>query len=103
MQSVGRWALTVKLTNMVVRGLSKTYSATAMSKGGLNWLRGTVIRKSGLSGSSHASTRPSTPQVVSTSTIVFGGGVKDATGKTAEYSVRVICVFSISFVDLLSS
>ncbi|THH10284.1 hypothetical protein EW145_g1425 [Phellinidium pouzarii] len=51
------------------------------------WLRGTIVRKSGLSSSS-LNTRPSTPAqpVASTSTASFGGGVKDATGKVSEYS-----------------
>ncbi|KAH8117232.1 CDK-activating kinase assembly factor [Phellopilus nigrolimitatus] len=51
------------------------------------WLRGTIVRKSGLPSSSH-STRSSTPAqpVASTSTTAFGGGVKDATGKVSEYS-----------------
>ncbi|KAI5124330.1 hypothetical protein M0805_008937 [Coniferiporia weirii] len=51
------------------------------------WLRGTIIRKSGLPASAQ-STRSSTPAqaVASTSTASFGGGVKDATGKVSEYS-----------------
>ncbi|TDL27260.1 CDK-activating kinase assembly factor [Rickenella mellea] len=52
-----------------------------MSKSG--WLRGTTVRK-GLGSSQN--TRASTPQVQSTSTTIFGGGVKDATGKVSEYS-----------------
>ncbi|KZT69047.1 CDK-activating kinase assembly factor [Daedalea quercina L-15889] len=48
-----------------------------------NWLRGTVIRKGG---SSVGNTRTSTPQIQSTSSTVFGGGVKDASGRVSEYS-----------------
>ena len=61
--------------------------------GGL--LKGTVIRKSGLQSTQQS--RSATPQIASSSTttsitanIPLGGGVKDATGKTAEYSVRYI-------------
>ncbi|GJE86955.1 CDK-activating kinase assembly factor [Phanerochaete sordida] len=50
---------------------------------GSSWLRGTTIRKGG-NGSS-ASTRTATPQVQSTSTTIFGGGVKDPSGRTSEY------------------
>ncbi|EED79038.1 predicted protein [Postia placenta Mad-698-R] len=56
------------------------------ASGGL--LRGTVIRKGGASSSS--STRISTPQVQSTSTTIFGGGVKDPSGRTSEYFVSLI-------------
>ncbi|EJF65719.1 CDK-activating kinase assembly factor [Dichomitus squalens LYAD-421 SS1] len=49
-----------------------------------SWLRGTTIRKSGPS--TAASTRTGTPtQVQSTSTTIFGGGVKDPSGRTSEY------------------
>ncbi|KDR81439.1 hypothetical protein GALMADRAFT_239344 [Galerina marginata CBS 339.88] len=48
------------------------------------WLQGKTVRKGGaLSSNSH--TRSSTPQVQSTSTTIFGGGVKDASGRTSEY------------------
>lgn len=54
------------------------------------WLRGTIIRKSGAS--TATSTRTSTPsQVQSTSATIYGGGVKDPSGRTSEYFVR-ICV-----------
>jgi CDK-activating kinase assembly factor MAT1 len=50
-----------------------------------SWLRGKTVRKGGLNSSS---TRSSTPQAVqSTSTTVFGGGVKDASGRTSEFFV----------------
>ena len=53
-------------------------------------LRGKVVRKSAAPGTAHTS-RSSTPQVASSSTVtVLGGGVKDATGKISEYSVRAI-------------
>ncbi|KAF8644119.1 hypothetical protein AX16_008648 [Volvariella volvacea WC 439] len=48
------------------------------------WLQGKTIRKGGLS-SSTSNTRSSTPQVHTTSATVFGGGVKDASGRTAEF------------------
>ncbi|KAH9901239.1 CDK-activating kinase assembly factor [Cubamyces lactineus] len=48
-----------------------------------SWLRGTIIRKSGPSTSTN--TRTSTPQVQSTSTTIYGGGVKDPSGRTTEY------------------
>ncbi|KAG6874303.1 hypothetical protein C0995_001528 [Termitomyces sp. Mi166 len=48
------------------------------------WLQGKTVRKGGL-GSSTNTTRSSTPQVQSTSTTVFGGGVKDPSGRTSEY------------------
>ncbi|KAM5539028.1 hypothetical protein V8D89_007251 [Ganoderma adspersum] len=48
------------------------------------WLRGTIIRKSGAS--TGTSTRTSTPsQVQSTSATIYGGGVKDPSGRTSEY------------------
>ncbi|PPQ78534.1 hypothetical protein CVT25_011806 [Psilocybe cyanescens] len=48
------------------------------------WLKGKTVRKGGaLASNTH--TRSSTPQVQSTSTTVFGGGVKDASGRTSEY------------------
>ncbi|KAI0703583.1 CDK-activating kinase assembly factor MAT1-domain-containing protein [Cytidiella melzeri] len=51
--------------------------------GASSWLRGTIVRKGG--GSSMSSTRTSTPQIQSTSTTIFGGGVKDPSGRTSEY------------------
>ncbi|KAG6884697.1 hypothetical protein C0992_005902 [Termitomyces sp. T32_za158] len=48
------------------------------------WLQGKTVRK-GAVGSSASTTRSSTPQVQSTSTTVFGGGVKDLSGRTSEY------------------
>lgn len=66
-----------------------TDELVAMSRSSTGgWLRGT-IRKAGTSSSAHG-TRSSTPQIQSTSTTIFGGGVKDATGKVSEYSVRVL-------------
>jgi len=56
------------------------------------WLQGKTIRKGGaLSSNSH--TRSSTPQVQSTSTTVFGGGVKDASGRTTEYFVSAALLY----------
>jgi hypothetical protein len=55
-----------------------------MNRNGL--LRGTVVRKSAQSA---ASTRSSTPHASqSAPTTIYGGGVKDASGRTSEYSVR---------------
>ncbi|KAI0709044.1 CDK-activating kinase assembly factor [Earliella scabrosa] len=48
-----------------------------------NWLRGTTVRKSGPS--TATSTRTSTPQIQSTSGTIYGGGVKDPSGRTSEY------------------
>ncbi|KAH9484174.1 RNA polymerase II transcription factor B subunit 3 [Psilocybe cubensis] len=48
------------------------------------WLKGKTVRKGGaLPSNTH--TRSSTPQVQSTSSTVFGGGVKDASGRTSEF------------------
>ncbi|KAF8636610.1 hypothetical protein AX17_003420 [Amanita inopinata Kibby_2008] len=50
------------------------------------WLQGKTIRKAGTA----SSTRSSTPsQFQSTSTTVYGGGVKDASGRTTEYFVTI--------------
>ncbi|KDQ60621.1 hypothetical protein JAAARDRAFT_31582 [Jaapia argillacea MUCL 33604] len=55
------------------------------------WLRGTTIRK-GLSTSSNPHTRSASPQVQSTSTTIFGGGVKDPSGRVSEfYSKEDVC------------
>ncbi|KAF8919641.1 CDK-activating kinase assembly factor MAT1-domain-containing protein [Mucidula mucida] len=48
------------------------------------WLQGKTVRKGGVNGSS-AGTRSGTPQVQSTSSTIFGGGVKDASGRTTEF------------------
>ena len=67
-----------------------------MSKAG-GWLRGSSKRGAT---SSTLTSRPSAggvPQslVQSTSSTVYGGGVKDATGKTAEFSVccRIVLIY----------
>lgn len=58
--------------------------SSRMSAGG--WLQGKTIKKSGAGSSNH--TRSSTPQQVqSTSTTIFGGGVKDPSGRVSEYFV----------------
>jgi CDK-activating kinase assembly factor MAT1 len=50
------------------------------------WLRGKTIKRAGAGSSNH--TRSSTPQQVqSTSTTVFGGGVKDPSGRVSEFFV----------------
>ncbi|KAG7086680.1 hypothetical protein E1B28_002618 [Marasmius oreades] len=56
-----------------------------MSRPNYGWLQGTTVRKSGITSSSSNATRSSTPQVQSTSSTVYGGGVKDPSGRTAEY------------------
>ncbi|KAA1474853.1 CDK-activating kinase assembly factor [Dentipellis sp. KUC8613] len=55
-------------------------SAGRSNAGG--WLRGSAIRKGT---SSNNASRSLTPQVHSTSTTVFGGGVKDPSGRTSEF------------------
>ncbi|KAF5330367.1 hypothetical protein D9619_005878 [Psilocybe cf. subviscida] len=50
-----------------------------------SWLQGKTVRKGGAV-SSNSHTRTSTPQgVQSTSSTVFGGGVKDPSGRTSEF------------------
>ncbi|TEB36030.1 CDK-activating kinase assembly factor [Coprinellus micaceus] len=52
------------------------------------WLQGRTVRKGGALSSTNA-TRSSTPQQVqSTSSTIYGGGVKDPSGRTAEFFVR---------------
>lgn len=49
------------------------------------WLRGTTVRKGGAATNNQ---RPNQGHVVSTSSTIFGGGVKDPSGRTSEYFVR---------------
>jgi len=57
-----------------------------MSRSSANgWLRGTTVRKGGAATNTQ---RPSQGHVVSTSNTIFGGGVKDPSGRTSEYFVR---------------
>ncbi|OAX40500.1 CDK-activating kinase assembly factor [Rhizopogon vinicolor AM-OR11-026] len=49
------------------------------------WLKGKTVRKGGITSSNAHTARSSTPQVQSTSSTVFSGGVKDASGRTTEY------------------
>ncbi|KIM57070.1 hypothetical protein SCLCIDRAFT_131342 [Scleroderma citrinum Foug A] len=49
------------------------------------WLKGKTVRKGGVASSTTQNTRSNTPQVQSTSSTLFGGGVKDASGRTTEY------------------
>lgn len=72
--------------------LSLKETTMAKASGSGSWFRGTVIRKSGFT-SSNQSSRGSTPQIQSTSSTIFGGGVKDATGKISEFSVGFIRIF----------
>ncbi len=63
--------------------VSLTYMSASRSNAG-SWLRGTTIRK----GTTTPATRSHTPQTQTTSSsIVFSGGVKDASGRTSEYFV----------------
>ncbi|KAJ7349266.1 CDK-activating kinase assembly factor MAT1-domain-containing protein [Mycena albidolilacea] len=50
----------------------------------MNWLQGKTVRKNTPAGSHSRSS--STPQVHSTSSTIFGGGVKDPSGRITEYS-----------------
>ncbi|KAI6116906.1 CDK-activating kinase assembly factor [Pisolithus croceorrhizus] len=52
---------------------------------GGGWLVGKTVRRGGLNPAGTHSSRSNTPQVQSTSTTVFGGGVKDASGRTTEF------------------
>ncbi|KAJ3802402.1 CDK-activating kinase assembly factor MAT1-domain-containing protein [Lentinula aff. detonsa] len=54
------------------------------TKSNYGWLQGRTVRKGGHA-SSNSHTRSSTPQVQSTSTTIFGGGIKDPSGRTSEY------------------
>lgn len=49
------------------------------------WIKGTTIRKGGAQTNSHNS-RSLAPTIQSTSSTVFGGGIKDPSGRTSEYS-----------------
>ena len=63
-------------------------TTTAPTMSSRQWIKGTTVRKGGAATSSHPS-RHLTPTVQSTSSTVFGGGVKDPSGRTSEYSVSV--------------
>ncbi|KAF9072962.1 CDK-activating kinase assembly factor MAT1-domain-containing protein [Rhodocollybia butyracea] len=56
------------------------------TKTNYGWLQGKTVRKGGHGSNLH--TRSSTPQVQSTSSTIFGGGIKDPSGRTSEYFVR---------------
>ena len=61
-------------------------ASVIMSRSSTNgWLRGTTVRKGGAATNAQ---RPSQGHVVSTSNTIFGGGVKDPSGRTSEYFVR---------------
>ncbi|KAJ7632223.1 CDK-activating kinase assembly factor [Roridomyces roridus] len=51
----------------------------------MNWLQGKTVRKNTPGNASH-SRSSSTPQIHSTSATIFGGGVKDPSGRITEYS-----------------
>lgn len=51
------------------------------------WLQGKTVRKGGITSSKEHTGRSGTPQVQSTSSTIFGGGVKDASGRVAEFYV----------------
>jgi hypothetical protein len=68
------------------RTLLVTSCMATKTNGTGGWLRGKTVRKGGTaSANSHA--RSTNPQVQSTSTTVFGGGVKDPSGRTTEFFV----------------
>ncbi|KAJ3728784.1 CDK-activating kinase assembly factor MAT1-domain-containing protein [Lentinula raphanica] len=48
------------------------------------WLQGKTVKKGGHS-ASNSHTRSHTPQIQSTSSTIFGGGIKDPSGRTSEY------------------
>ncbi|KIK63693.1 hypothetical protein GYMLUDRAFT_40757 [Collybiopsis luxurians FD-317 M1] len=54
------------------------------SKSNYGWLQGRTVKK-GSHSSSNSHTRSTTPQVQSTSSTIFGGGIKDPSGRTSEY------------------
>lgn len=65
------------------------------------WLQGKTVRKGGpLAQSSAHATRSSTPQIQSTSTTVFGGGVKDPSGRTSEFSVSLHTIILPNHISL---
>jgi CDK-activating kinase assembly factor MAT1 len=73
-------------TSFKSRSLHLTLMSRSNNVGG--WLRGKTVRKGGIA-STHSHTRSNTPQVQSTSTTIFGGGVKDPSGRTSEFFVRM--------------
>ena len=62
-----------------------------------NWLRGTIVRKTGVSTATN--TRTSTSHIQSTSTTIYGGGVKDPSGRTTEYFVCESAPLTLSHAD----
>lgn len=59
------------------------------------WLQGKTVRKGGIPSTSQHTARSNTPQVQSTSTTIFGGGVKDASGRTSEFFVSAFSLIVI--------
>ncbi|KAI9452320.1 CDK-activating kinase assembly factor MAT1-domain-containing protein, partial [Russula earlei] len=68
-----------ELTQCTARSMSIKSNNNAGAAG--SWLRGTAIRK----GTATPATRSHTPHTQTSSSIVFSGGVKDASGRTSEY------------------
>ena len=60
------------------------------------WLQGKTVRKGGIVTSNQRSSTPH--QVQSTSSTIFGGGVKDASGRTSEYFVRHSCYHALGML-----
>ncbi|KAF5391905.1 hypothetical protein D9757_001743 [Collybiopsis confluens] len=54
------------------------------TKPNYGWLQGRTVKKGGHA-SSNSHTRSTTPQIQSTSSTIFGGGIKDPSGRTSEY------------------
>lgn len=71
------------MKHVSILSLYKPAMSRAINAGG--WLKGTTVRKGGSTVTN--TTRSNTPQVQSTSATIFGGGVKDASGRTSEYFV----------------
>jgi hypothetical protein len=53
------------------------------------WLQGKTVRKGGIASTNQHTARSNTPQIQSTSSTIFGGGVKDASGRTSEFFVSM--------------
>ncbi|KAE9395013.1 CDK-activating kinase assembly factor [Gymnopus androsaceus JB14] len=69
------------------------------TKSNYGWLQGRTVKKGGNS-SSNPHSRSITPQVQSTSSTIFGGGIKDPSGRTSEYFVRhFVLFFNLSMDD----
>jgi len=91
------------MTNVTTTTLSRPppeSSSLIMTSRAGGWLQGRKVGK-GSTLTSASATRSSTPhqQVQSTSTTVFGGGVKDPSGRTTEYFVRLFFLIKFSIIE----